>query len=107
MAEIQLTVEGEGAIAATKALLAIPDIQGSYKPAGETDREIVLATIVTILAAAKSGIDVAAKIHEWYQRSKQGSGAQKIDKALLIGSRGQRILLEGATVEQIRNILKE
>jgi hypothetical protein len=50
MTEIQLAIEGEDAVAATEALLAIPGISGSYQVnAEEPEREGVIATVATIV----------------------------------------------------------
>ena len=106
MADIQLEIEGPAAVAATENLLSIPGLSGNWSPAVEdTQREGVLVTIATIVAITTGTITIAEKIYEWYQKSRQAQPSPTIEKAMLIGRNGDRILLKHATVEQIRQIL--
>ena len=106
MADIQLEIEGAEAIAATEDLLSIPGLSGNWSPAVEgTQREGVLVTIATIIAITTGTIAIAEKIYEWHQKARQSQPSPTIEKALLIGRNGERILLKNATVEQIRQIL--
>ena len=106
MAEIQIEIEGSGAVAATEALLEIPGLSGMWAPATEAaQREGVLVTIATIVGIATGTIAIAEKIYEWYQKSWQATPDTTIERAMLIGRNGDRILLKNATVEQIRQIL--
>lgn len=106
MAEIQLEIEGEGAIVATEELLAMPGVEGDWQPASdEAEREGVLATIATIIGITLGTVDLAEKIYAWYQKRRKQPDAGRIEKVVLIGRNGQRILLSNATVEQIQQIL--
>ena len=106
MADIQLEIEGSGALAATKELLQMPGLDGSWESASEgTQREGTLATIATIVVITTEALTIAEKIYQWYQKLKQAKTEASIDKVMLIGRNGERILLKNASVEQIRRIL--
>nr|RNJ71019.1 MAG: hypothetical protein EDM05_01550 [Leptolyngbya sp. IPPAS B-1204] len=104
-----LEVEGEGAVAATEELLQTPGIAGNWEPATEEpQRDGVLATIATIVGITVGVVELAEKIYHWYQkRRQQPDPTQRIERAMLIGRKGQRILLKNATIEQICRILDE
>lgn len=106
MSEIQLEIEGEGAVAATEELLQTPGVTGNWQPASEeAEREGVLATIATIIGITLGTVELAEKIYAWYQKRRKQANAERIEKVVLIGRNGQRILLANATVEQIQKIL--
>ena len=106
MADIQLEIEGEGAVTATEDLLQIPGVSGNWTSASDAvEREGILATIATIVGLSVGVLEIAEKIYAWYQRRRKQSD-QGIDKVILIGRNGRRILLSKATVEQIRQILE-
>ncbi len=106
MAEIQLAIEGEDAVAATEALLQIPGISGSYQVNAEApEREGVMATIASIVGIVGGSIAIAEQIRKWYQEYEQKKSGKKIDKVLIVGPNGKRLLLKDATVEEIRKIL--
>jgi hypothetical protein len=44
---------------------------------------------------------------EGYKEYKQGKSGKKIEKVLIQGRNGRRLLLENATLEQIKQILDE
>jgi hypothetical protein len=50
---------------------------------------------------------IAEQIRKWYQEYKQSRSGKRIEKVLIVGRNGQRLLLENATVEQIQKILEE
>ncbi|MGI2902846.1 hypothetical protein [Tolypothrix sp. VBCCA 56010] len=107
MAEIRLAIEGEDAIAATEALLAIPGISGSYKVSSEApEREGVIATVASIVGIVGGTIAIAEQIRKWYQEYKQKQSGKRIEKVLIVGRNGRRLLLEDATLEEIRQILE-
>jgi hypothetical protein len=110
MADIQLSIEGKGAVLATEELLEIPGISGSWETPSESQRELTLATVATIVGITTGTIAIAEKIYTWYQKYRkhqqaQNPNAYSVEKVLLIGKSGQRLLLENATVEQIQQIL--
>ena len=108
MADIQLSIEGKDAILATEELLEIPEISGSWESPSNFQRELSLATVATIVGITTGTITIAEKIYAWYQKYRkhqQATNAYSIEKVLLVGKNGQRLLLENATVEEIRQVL--
>jgi len=108
MANIQLAIEGQGAVEATESLLEIPEISGDWQPAdeGEAERGLTLAAIATIVGIVGGTIAIAEQIRKWYQEWKKDKPGKKIDKVVMVGAGGERLLLEGATAEDIRKILE-
>jgi hypothetical protein len=106
MAEIKFAIEGDAAIEATEELLAIAGIEGSFTVDEEVKREGVLATIAAIVGIASGTFAVAEQIRKWYQAYKDGKSGKKIAKVLIVGRNGDRLLLENATIEQIRKVLE-
>ncbi len=72
----------------------------------ELEREALLATIASIVGIVSGTLAVAEQIRKWYQEYKQGKSGKKIAKVLIVGCNGDRLLLENATVEQIRKVLE-
>lgn len=106
MSEIKFAIEGDGAIEATDELLAIEGVEGSFTVDEEIQREGVLATIAIIVGIVSGTLAVAEQIRKWYQAYKDGKSGKKIAKVLIVGRNGDRLLLENATVEQIRKVLE-
>ncbi len=106
MAEIKFAIEGEGAIEATEDLLALEGIEGSYAVDEEVQREGVIATIASIVGIVSGALAVAEQIRKWYQEYRAGKSGKKIAKVLIVGRNGDRLLLENATIEQIRRVLE-
>ncbi|MEH2211813.1 hypothetical protein [Nostoc sp.] len=107
MAEIQLAIEGKDAIAATEALLEIPGISGNYAVNSDApEREGVTATVATIVGIVGGAIAIAEQIRKWYQEYKAKQSGKRIEKVLIVGRNGRRLLLEDATLEEIRQILE-
>ena len=48
---------------------------------------------------------IAEQIRKWYLEYKQHKSGKKIAKVLIVGKNGERLILEGATAEQIQRIL--
>lgn len=107
MANIHLVIEGEDAIAATEVLLAIPDISGNYEVSSEaTEREPILTTVAAIVSIVGGTTSIAEQIRKWYHEYKAKQSGRRIAKALIVGRNGRRLLLEDATVEEIRQIIE-
>ncbi len=107
MAEIQLAIEGKDAIAVTEELLAIPGISGNYKVSSEAqEREPVVTTVATIVGIVGGTLAIAEQIRKWYQEYKVKQSGKRIEKVLIVGRNGRRLLLEDATLEEIRQILE-
>ncbi|CAN1208917.1 Transposase [Tumidithrix helvetica PCC 7403] len=107
MAEIKFAIEGDAAIEATEELLAIEGIEGSFTVDEEIKREGVLATIAAIVGIVSGTLAAAEQIRKWYQAYRLGKSGKKIVKVLIVGRKGERLLLENATVEQIRKVLED
>lgn len=107
MSTLLIEVQGTDAIAATEELLAMPEITGTWETEAEAEREGVLATIATIVGLVGGTLAIAEQIRKWYQQYKQGKSGKKIEKVLIVGRNGRRLVLEGATIEQIQQILDE
>jgi hypothetical protein len=107
VAELRIAIEGDGAVLATEALLQIPGLSGTWTTEAEARREpLTLATIATIVGIVGGALKVAEQVHKWYQEHRQAQAERKIDRVLIVGRQGQRLLLEGATVEDIRRLLE-
>ena len=107
MTEIKFAIEGEDAITATKELLAIEGITGNYTVnSEEIEREPVITTVATIVGLVGGTLAIAEQIRKWYQEYKQQQSGKKIAKVLIVGRNGRRLLLENATIEEIRHILE-
>lgn len=104
--EIQIAVEGEGAIEATTELFSMPDISGTWQPVNESEREAVLATVGTIVGVVGGSLAIAEQLRKWYKEYHAGKNGKTIEKVLLVGRNGQRVLLRNATLEQIKQILE-
>lgn len=107
MADIQVEIQGQGAVLATEELFSMPQLSGNWEATDEVDKEGTLVTIGTIIAIVGGTLTAAEQIRKWYKEYKQGKSGKKIEKVLLIGRNGRRLLLETATIEQIKQILDE
>jgi len=106
MTNILIEIQGQDAVAATEELLAISGISGSYEVEEGVEREGTLATIATIVTIVSGTMEIADLIHKWYQEYKQGKSGKKIEKVLIVGKDGKRLLLQNATLEEIQKILE-
>jgi len=88
---------------AAEALTQLEGLEAEWQSAEtEPTRELTLATIVTVVGLAKTALEIAKLIHDWYaQRKPQG----KIEKVILKSRSGKRINLHNAGVEDIKKIL--
>lgn len=107
MSVIQIEVQGQNAVAATEDFFSIPGISGNWKTLDDVEREGTLATIGTIVGIVGGTMAIAEQVRKWYQEYKQGKSGKKIEKVLIVGRNGRRLLLENATPEQIKQILEE
>ena len=105
MADIKIEIQGQGTVALTQELFAIEGLQGKWETVGGNEKEGVLVTIATIVGIVGGTIAIAQQIRQWYQEYKKGNSDKKIEKVMLIGRNGRRLLLENATIEQIKEIL--
>jgi cysteine synthase len=105
---MKIEIQGRDAVKATKELLAIEGLEGSYETVSEVEREGTLVTIATIVAITAGTLDIAEKLYEWnkkYQKSLQEPAGARIEKVLIVAPNGNRLVLKDATVEQIQEIV--
>ena len=107
MANIQIEIKGNEAIAASEELFSLAEISGNWQRVDEVERGEIITTIGAIIGIVGGSIAIAEKIYNWDQKYKQGKDLKKIDKVLLVSGKGKRLLLEDATVEQIKAILED
>ena len=105
MTTLQLEIEGAGAVPATEDLLQIEGLSGTYDAQTEVQREATLSTIATIVAITVGTLTIAEKLYTWYQTYRRKQPNPKLDKVVLIGRNGRKLVLENASVEQIKQIL--
>ncbi|ALB43657.1 hypothetical protein AA650_21230 [Anabaena sp. WA102] len=104
---MKFAIEGEDAITATEELLAIEGITGNYTVNSEdVKKEAVITTVATIVGLVGGAIAIAEQIRKWYQEYQQNQSGKKIAKVLIVGRNGRRLLLENATIDEIRQILE-
>ena len=104
---IQLVIEGSGAEDAAKALVSLSSLEASYEKPSEVNKEAgTLAVIATVVGIVGGSMAIAEQIRKWYQEYKQANSGKKIEKVLIVGPKGQRILLEHATLDEIRKMLE-
>lgn len=101
---IQVAIEGSDAVAATEALLALPEISGAFEVVGEVEKEGTLATIATIVGIVGGSMAAAEQIRKWHGEYRGSLEQPRIEKVLIVTERG-RIYLEGATTEEIAKAL--
>jgi hypothetical protein len=94
------------ALQEARELLTMEGIEGSHDVDEEIQREGVMAVIATIVGIASGALAIAEQIRKWYQEYKQGKSGKRIAKVLIVGRNGDRLLLENATIEQIRKVLE-
>jgi hypothetical protein len=105
MADLQLEIEGEGAVPASEELLQFEGLSGTYTVESDpTHKEIAIGTIVTIVSLTAGTMTIANHLYNWYQNSRK-KPTPSVDKAILICN-GKKMLLENATIEQIQKLIE-
>ena len=105
MDAIKLAIEGSGALEASNELLQLNDLNAEIEPKSEKERAVDPATIINIVSIAVSSTAIAVQIIDWYKTWQNGKNQKTIDKAVLVGKNGQRVLLKNATAQQISEVL--
>ena len=103
---MKVEIQGQDAVEATKELLAIEGLEGSYETVSEVEREGTLATIATIVGITVGTMTIAEKLYQAKKRYFQDPAGPKIEKVLIVAPNGRRLLLKDATIEQIKEILE-
>lgn len=105
MAELQIAIEGAAADTAAEALVALAGVDGSYEVSDAMQKDGGLTAVATIVGIVGGVLTIAEKLHTWYAAWRKQQDQPKIEKVLIVTSKG-RLLLEGATVEDIAKILE-
>ena len=106
---MKIEIQGRDAVVATKELLAIKGLEGSYQILEEVERgeaNTTLVAIATVVAITSGTLGIAEQLYQWKERYFQNPTGSKIEKVLLVAPNGNRLLLKDATVEQIHEVLK-
>ncbi len=107
---MKLEIQGRDAVVATKELLAIEGLEGSYQTLDEVERGEVNTTLVaiaTIVGIVGGTLNIAEQLYQWKERYFQNPTGPRIEKVLIVAPNGNRLLLKDATVEQIQEILED
>ena len=106
MAELQIAIEGAAADIAAEALVALDGVEGRYEVSDAVQKDGGLTAVATVVGIVGGVMAIAKQLHEWYAawRERQ-QDRPKIDKVLIVTKKG-RLLLEGATVEDIAKALE-
>ena len=106
MAELQIAIEGTAADTAAAALIALDGVDGSYEVSDAVQKDGGLTAVATIIGIVGGVMTIAEQLHKWYAAwRKRQADQRKIEKVLIVTAKG-RLLLEGATVEDIAKALE-
>ncbi len=105
MAEIKVSIEGKGSKTAAESLFEIADLQGNWETVNLTPTKDggVLAIIATIVGIVGTTLAVAEQIRQWYLQQKKAQ--KKLENVVLVAG-DTRVVLENATVDDIRTVLE-
>jgi alkanesulfonate monooxygenase SsuD/methylene tetrahydromethanopterin reductase-like flavin-dependent oxidoreductase (luciferase family) len=78
MADIQIEIQGQDAVAATEELFSTSGLEGNWETEGEAEREGTLVTIGTIIAIVGTTLAAAEQIRKWYKEYKKVSLAKRL-----------------------------
>ena len=106
MQKIQIAIEGPDAVEATQALMDIPALSGEWQMPEGDRKDGGLTTIALIVGIAGGTITAAEQIRKWWQEWKKGKSGKTVEKAVLV-CKAKRVLLEGASVDEIKALLDE
>ena len=107
MAKLLVEIQGKDSVVATEDLFSISGLLGNWETVEEPEKEGTIATVATIVGLVGGTLAITEQIRTWYQEYKQGKSGKKIEKVLIVGRNGRRLLLENATPNQIKQILEE
>ena len=105
MQPLQIAIEGTYAAKAAQALINTPGLSVQVRPPADDEEKGVLSVIASIVGIAGGTLAAAEQIRKWYQAWTKGNSGKSIKKAVL-AAKAKRIVLEGATVEQITALLE-
>lgn len=106
MTDIQIAIEGMAADTAAEALVALDGVDAHYEVSDAVQKDGGLTAVATIVGIVGGVMAIAEKLHSWYAAwRKRQQDQPTIEKVLIVTSKG-RLLLEGATVEDIAKVLE-
>jgi hypothetical protein len=103
---MQIEIQGQDAIRVAEEIIAIDGVDGNYEVVSEVEREGTLATIATIIGITTGAMTIAEKLYELNKKSVNSPQSFKIERVLLVGKNGDRLLLKDATLEQLQKLLE-
>jgi len=103
----QMSIEGDNAVEAVQELFSAAELSGEWEVAKEAEKEGILAVVAVIVSVVAGAVQTADIIYKWYQEYRGDKSGEKLQRVLIVGPKGERLLLEGASVEQIQKILKD
>ncbi|MEG3438474.1 hypothetical protein V0288_15185 [Pannus brasiliensis CCIBt3594] len=104
---MQIEIEGRDAREFTEEILAIEGIEGSYEIVEEIEREGTLATIATIIGIVGGTFTIAEQLYKLKRKILDSPEPAKIERVLIVGKNGDRILLKDVSIEQLQKLLDE
>jgi hypothetical protein len=89
--------------------MAIPGVTGTWQADESAQRDGgVTATIATVLGIVGGSMAIAEQIRKWHLEYRDGKFSDKtIEKVLIVGRNGRRILLASPHAEQIQQLLSQ
>jgi hypothetical protein len=103
---MQIEIQGRDAIKVAQDIIATEGVRGSYEVISEVEKEGTLATIATIIGITTGAMTIAEKLYELNKKSVNSPESVKIERVLLVGKNGDRLLLKDATLEQLQRLLE-
>jgi hypothetical protein len=105
---MQIEIEGQDAREFTEELLLIEGIQGSCEALDEVEKNVeILFIIAAVIDISLGTWEIAEKVYELKRKKFDSPEPAKIERVLLVGKNGDRLLLKDASIEQIKRLLDE
>jgi hypothetical protein len=105
MQPLQIAIEGTHAAKAAQALIDTTGLSVQVQPPADDEERGVLAVIASIVGIVGGTLAAAEQIRKWYQEWTKGNSGKSIEKVVL-ATKDKRIVLQGASVEQIAAVLE-
>jgi len=103
---MQIEIQGQDAIKVAEDIVTMDGVDGDFEVVSEVEREGTLATIATIIGITTGAMTIAEKLYELNKKSINSPESVKIERVLLVGKNGDRLLLKDATLEQLQKLLE-
>jgi hypothetical protein len=103
---MQIEIQGQDAIKVAEDIVTMDGVQGDFEVVSEVEREGTLATIATIIGITTGAMTIAEKLYDLNKKSVNSPESVKIERVLLVGKNGDRLLLKDATLEQLQKLLE-